>query len=78
MIDPSQLREHMEVIGSDGEHVGKIDHVRGSEIELAKMDLQAGLKHHMVPLSWVDYVKDDKVRLSLTRDEAKARWTEKS
>lgn len=67
----------MEVIGLDGEHVGEVDHVRGSEIELAKMDLQSGMKHHMVPLSWVDYVEGDKVRLTLTRDEAKARWTEK-
>ena len=76
-MDVSQIREHMEVVGSDGEHVGKVDHVRGSEIELAKIDTQSGLKHHMIPSSWVDYVEDDKVRLSITRDEAKARWTEK-
>ena len=31
----------------------------------------------MIPISWVDYVDDDKVRLNLTEDEAKAHWTEK-
>jgi hypothetical protein len=77
MIDAGSIREHMEVIGSDGGHVGKVDHVLGQEIELAKMDLGAGFKHHLIPVSWVDRVEDDKVRLTLTKDEAKTRWTEK-
>lgn len=51
MIQLSQIREHMEVVGSDGGHAGRVDHVIGDEIELAKMDLAAGFKHHMVPLS---------------------------
>ena len=49
MIDSSQITEHMEVLSSDGKHVGRVDHVRGSEIELAKMDLQAMGKHHLIP-----------------------------
>lgn len=77
MIDPSGLREHMEVVGADGGHVGKIDHLRGAEIELAKLDTQSGLKHHLIPLVWIDTIDGDTVRLSLTRDEAKARWTQK-
>ncbi|MDB5433589.1 MAG: hypothetical protein JWP35_4705 [Caulobacter sp.] len=77
MTDGMQIREHMEIIGSDGEHLGRVDHVMGTEIELAKMDIQGGFKHHMIPLSWVDYVDDDRVRLNLTRDEAKAGWREK-
>ena len=32
MINASEIREHMEVVGSDGKHVGKVDHVLGSEI----------------------------------------------
>jgi hypothetical protein len=77
MTNIESIREHMEVIGADGRHVGRVDHIRGSEIELAKLDLGAGLKHHMIPLSWVDDVVDDKVRLNLTRDDAKARWMSK-
>ncbi len=77
MVQPSQIREHMEVIGSDGGHVGRVDHVKGDEIELAKLDLGAGLKHHMIPLSWVDDIEDDKVRLNMTQDAAKASWRDK-
>ena len=71
------IREHMEVIGSDGGHVGRVDHVIGDDIELAKLDLGGGLKHHLIPLSWVDDVADDKVRLNLTKEAAKAAWREK-
>ena len=77
MIQSSQIREHMEVVGSDGGHVGRVDHVLGDEIELAKMDLGGGLKHHMIPVSWVDSVEDDKVCLNMTKDAAKDRWREK-
>jgi hypothetical protein len=77
MTDAGQIREHMDVVGSDGHHVGKVDHVLGNDIELAKLDLGAGLKHHLIPRSWVASV-DDKVHLSLTKDEAKAAWREKN
>lgn len=76
MSNLAQIAEHMEVLGSDGDHVGKVDHVLGNDIELAKLDLGAGLKHHLIPLSWVDHI-DDKVHLRLTKDEAKAAWREK-
>jgi hypothetical protein len=77
MIDATRILEHMEVIGSDEKHVGKVDHVLGTDIELAKFDLGAGLKHHLIPVSWVSAINDDKVCLTLTADEAKAAWREK-
>jgi hypothetical protein len=77
MIQASEIREHMEVLGSDGGHVGKVDHVQGTDIELAKLDLGSGFKHHLIPMSWVEQVEEDKVRLSLTKDAAKAAWREK-
>ncbi len=77
MIQTSDIREHMEVVGSDGGHVGKVDHVLGADIELSKMDLGSGLKHHLIPLTWVEQVADEKVQLSLTKDAAKAAWREK-
>ena len=76
MVDPSAIREHLEVVGSDGEHVGRVDRIHGDQIELAKLDLAAGFKHHLIPVSWVERV-DEHVHLNLTRDEARARWTEK-
>ena len=73
MIDSGSIREHMDVVGSDGKHVGKVDHVLGSDLQLTR---SAGMgSHHLLPLSYVDLV-DDKVRLSITEDEAKKRWRE--
>ena len=77
MIQATQIREHMEVVGSDGGHVGKVDHVHGTDIELSKLDLGSGLKHHLIPLTWVETIQDDKVRLNLTKEAAKAGWREK-
>jgi hypothetical protein len=73
MVDGTQIREHMEVVGSDGKHIGKVDHVRGNEIELTRA-LAVG-KHHFLPLSLVAQV-DDKVRLNVTEDGAKDLWRE--
>jgi len=64
----------MEVVASDGGHVGRVDHVLGADIELAKFDFGAGLRHHMIPLTWIDGVEDDKVRLNKTLEAAKAEW----
>ena len=76
MIDATQIKEHMEVKGSDDRHVGKVDHVLGMDIELSKMDFGSGVKHHLIPLTWVEQVVDDKVQLNMTKDAAKAAWRE--
>ena len=34
MVDASQIREHMEVKGSDGKHVGTVDHMENGRIKL--------------------------------------------
>lgn len=68
-----RVSEHMEVIGSDGEHVGTVDHVRGDRILLTKRDQDAGGHHHSIPSSWVRSV-DDKVTLAKTADQARTVW----
>jgi hypothetical protein len=77
MIQSSEIREHMEVVGSDGGHVGKVDKVMGAEIELAKFDFGSGFKHHLIPVTWVDHIQEDKVFLNMTKDAAKSAWSEK-
>lgn len=77
MINATEIREHMEVIGSDGRHVGRVDSVMGAEIELAKFDTSSGLKHHMIPVTWVDHVENEKLCLDRTAEAAKAAWREK-
>jgi len=74
MIQSSDIHEHMDVVGSDGGHVGRVDKVMGDEIELTKLDISSGLKHHMIPLSWVEQVDQDTIRLNMTKDAARASW----
>jgi len=76
MINVSDIREHMEVVGSDGGHVGKVDHVLGAEIDLSKFDMGSGFKHHLIPITWIDHV-DEHVHLNLPKDDAKRMWREK-
>ena len=70
------IKEHMDVIASDGHRIGRVDHVTDGQIELAKMDMETSFKHRMIPVSWVDHV-DEHVHLNLTEDQAKDRWTDK-
>ncbi len=74
MIDPNEIKEHMEVVGSDGEHVGTVDHCEGPNIiKLTKSDPAAGGEHHYIPLAWVDRI-DQRVHLAHPGNEARARW----
>jgi hypothetical protein len=68
-----QVREHMEVCGSDGEHLGTVDKVAGDRIILTKSDPAAGGHHHSIPCSWIQSV-DDKVTINKTADQAKDQW----
>ncbi|MEH3048369.1 DUF2171 domain-containing protein [Sphingomonas adhaesiva] len=70
----NQVKEHAEVVGSDGSHVGTVDKVRGDRIVLTKNDADAGGQHHSIPSRWIDKVEDNKVTLSKTADEAKQHW----
>ncbi len=71
--DVEKIREHMEVLGADGGHVGTVDCLRGDHIVLTKRDAAAGGTHHGIPAGWVAKV-DDKVHLSLPAADARARW----
>jgi hypothetical protein len=69
MIDAGLIKEHAEVIGADGVHVGTVDHVEGKRIKLTKKDSGEGSHkghHHYLDLSLVADVEGGKVRLSAT------------
>ena len=74
MIDASHVREHMEVKGADGGHVGTVDRVEGNRIKLTRWDPASGGQHHYIDLSMVDSVEGDAVRLSKKADEARRSW----
>lgn len=68
-----KVREHMEVVGSDGERVGVVDKVEGDRIILTKNDPTAGGHHHSIPCSWIQST-DDKVTINKTAQEAMQQW----
>lgn len=68
-----KVTEHMEVVGSDGKHVGTVDKVRGDRIMLTKSDSDAGGRHHSIPSRWLTSV-DEAVTISKSADEAQAQW----
>jgi hypothetical protein len=81
MTDAASIREHMEVIGADGVHIGTVDKVEGQRIKLTKRDSGEGAHrghHHFIPLSLVAEVEGQKVRLSANSDVAVTFEEEKS
>ena len=76
MTDASAIREHMEVIGADGVHLGTVDKVDGDRIKLTKADSGVEIEgaeggehaghHHYVSLGLVAEIEGDQVRLSAT------------
>ena len=71
MQNLSSIREHMEVIGADGVHVGTVDHVEGDRIKLTKADSGSHKHHHhYLSAGLVAAVEGDRVRLSANADNA--------
>lgn len=75
MANASEIREHMEVLGSDGDHVGTVDKVEGDRIKLTKDDPQAQGQHRYISLDTVDSVEEDAVWLNLTAEQARQQAT---
>src|SRR6478672_6770153 len=63
----AQVKEHMEVVGSDGKHVGTVDHMDGDRIKLTRKDDPdgSGQHHHYIPASSIAAVEGNKVKLSM-------------
>lgn len=68
-----KVREHQEVVGSDGAHIGTVDKVAGDRIILTRTDPEAGGHHHSIPCSWVARV-EDKVELNRSAEQAQQAW----
>lgn len=71
MTGLEQIREHMEVIGADGVHVGTVDKVEDGRIKLIKADSGSHEDHHhYISGGLVAAVEGDQVRLSANGDAA--------
>ena len=70
MTSLENVREHMEVIGADGVHIGTVDRVEGNRIKLIRADSGVAHEdhHHFIPSGLVAGVEGDKVRLTARGD----------
>jgi hypothetical protein len=64
------VREHMEVIGADGVHIGTVDRVEENRIKLIRGDSGVGHQehHHYIPKGLIAEVEGDTVRLTARGD----------
>ena len=69
MINASQIKEHMDVKGSDGKHVGTV-----LGIENDRLKLVSGGMDHDIDLAMVDAIENDSVRLLKTAKETVQIW----
>jgi hypothetical protein len=77
----SSVKQHMEVIGADGVHIGTVDRVENGRIKLTKADSGEGHHkghHHFIDLGLVADVEGQKVRLSANAAVAVTLEEEKS
>jgi hypothetical protein len=80
MAHLNEIREHMEVIGADGVHVGTVDRIEGDRIKLTKKDSAAEVEgagegrhtghHHYIPAGLIADIEGDQVCLSANADVA--------
>ena len=69
----TEIKDHMEVIGADGVHVGTVDKIEGGRIKLTKKDSGEGSHkghHHFIDKGLVAGVEGNRVRLSANADVA--------
>ena len=69
----TEIKEHMEVIGADGVHIGTVDKVEGHRIKLTRKDSGEGAHkghHHFIDASLIAEVEGNRVRLSANADVA--------
>lgn len=66
----TQIDEHMDVVGQDGETVGKVDKIRGDRVVLTRNDSPDG-RHHTIGCSMIDKVEDGKVVLDCDAEKAR-------
>ncbi len=72
------IREHMDVVGSDDQHVGTVDRVAGDRIILTKSDPESGGAHHSLSCSDIDRIEENRIILECDAEDAKKRWRDES
>ncbi|MDZ7588653.1 MAG: DUF2171 domain-containing protein [Parasphingorhabdus sp.] len=69
MFEKIRIKEHMEIIGKNGQHVGTVDNVDGDRIKLTRTDADDG-KHHFIDMALVEEITDNRVVLKVDEPTA--------
>ncbi|TCZ61336.1 DUF2171 domain-containing protein [Roseicella aquatilis] len=74
MTTTGEIHPHMEVVGSDGGHVGTVDRMELGHVRLTRRDDPdgRGRHHHTLPLRVIDRVEAGRVRLTVTAQQGRA------
>lgn len=78
MMHVQDIHEGLKVVGSDGGHVGTVDALVGQLLKLKKNDPASGGTHHFLDIGYIADIENETVKLLLTADDAKQRWSEES
>lgn len=62
------IKEHMEIVGSDGSHLGTVDKVEGDRIKLTKNDSGDG-QHHYLSVSKISGVEGGKLKAAASKND---------
>ena len=62
MLERMRIKEHMEVVDFDGNHVGTVDEVENERIKLTKSD-SSDDKHHYLQLDSVAKIAENRIYL---------------
>lgn len=72
MIDPTQIKDHVPVVSTNGVQLGTVDHLDARN--MIKLTKDQGGQHHWIPLSWVTKV-DNEVHVDRSGDQAVREWS---
>ena len=73
-MDLGNIRRQMEVVGSDGERIGTVDHVDHNRIKLRRNDPASDGEHHWLAQDMIASVDGNTVRLVMSADQARRSW----
>jgi len=75
LIEKSQIREHMQVRGWDGQPIGTVDKLEGGRIKLTNGNPRN--PHHYIDLDAVWWVEGDVLCLDRTAEEANRQFQQR-
>jgi len=64
MFDKLRIKEHMEIVGKNGQHVGTVDEKDGDRIKMTRTDSDDG-QHHYLDADMIDRVEDNRIYLKV-------------